>query len=116
MLRSTMNEQDRQDLKLKIEQEIESITKQLAALEEGIKPVPPDDALGRLTRLDAIQSQEMNQNTYRQSNARIVGLKGALDRLDEPGFGLCIECDNPIPLGRLKLMPGTRHCVNCAAG
>lgn len=37
----------------------------------------------------------------------------ALLRIDENEYGICEECDEDIPLGRLKAMPFTRHCVKC---
>ena len=27
---------------------------------------------------------------------------------------ICNGCDNPIPVGRLKALPGTKVCVNCS--
>jgi hypothetical protein len=27
---------------------------------------------------------------------------------------LCIRCKQPIPEGRLKILPGTKTCVNCS--
>ncbi len=47
------------------------------------KPVPPDDALGRLTRLDAIQSQVISRNTLRQVQAQLAKLEFALSRVDK---------------------------------
>jgi DnaK suppressor protein len=92
----------------------EKLARQLPSLKEGAKPVPPDDALGRLTRLDAIQSQEISRNTPRQVQAQLAKLEFALSQIDQPFFGLCSECDTPIPAGRLKAMPGALRCVNCA--
>ena len=31
----------------------------------------------------------------------------------EEEYGICEECEEEIPLGRLKAMPFTRLCVNC---
>lgn len=39
----------------------------------------------------------------------------ALLRLEEGEYGICEECEEEIPLGRLKAMPFTRHCVKCKA-
>ncbi len=74
----------------------------------------PDDALGRLTRMDAIQDQEMTRNALRQAERELAGLERALRQLDDPDFGLCEGCDAPIPMGRLLALPGATHCVNCA--
>lgn len=91
----------------------EDLSRQLPSLKESAKPVAPDDALGRLTRIDAMQSQQIGKNTLRQVTAQITSIDHALSRMDEPDFGLCAECGETIPLGRLRAMPGVRHCVNC---
>lgn len=44
---------------------------------------------------------------------KIHSIDEALMRIDEGDYGICEECDEDIPLGRLKAMPFTRHCVKC---
>jgi DnaK suppressor protein len=44
---------------------------------------------------------------------KIHNIDEALLRIDEGEYGICEECDEDIPLGRLKAMPFTRHCVKC---
>lgn len=44
---------------------------------------------------------------------KIHSIDEALLRIDEGEYGICEECDEEIPLGRLKAMPFTRHCVKC---
>ena len=44
---------------------------------------------------------------------KIHSIDEALLRIDEGDYGICEECDEDIPLGRLKAMPFTRHCVKC---
>lgn len=44
---------------------------------------------------------------------KIHSIDEALLRIDEGEYGICEECDEGIPLGRLKAMPFTRHCVKC---
>jgi DnaK suppressor protein len=39
----------------------------------------------------------------------------ALLRLEEGEYGICEECEEEIPIGRLKVMPFARHCVKCKA-
>ena len=43
-------------------------------------------------------------------------LVSALRRLEEGTYGVCLACDNPIPYGRLLVMPDTAYCVRCQAG
>lgn len=109
-----MKTKDKAALKAHLEEAMEELARHLPRLKEETRPIAPDDALGRLTRLDAMQSLEINQNTYRQAQSQLAGFKYALSRIDQPDFGLCEECDIPIPLGRLKAVPGASHCVNCA--
>lgn len=44
---------------------------------------------------------------------KVHNIDEALLRIDEGDYGICEECDEEIPLGRLKAMPFTRHCVKC---
>jgi DnaK suppressor protein len=44
---------------------------------------------------------------------KIHNIDEALLRIDDGDYGICEECDEDIPLGRLKAMPFTRHCVKC---
>ena len=97
-----------------VEEAIKALSRQLPSLKEASKPVAPDNAIGRLTRMDAIQSQEINKKAYQQAQSQLADLIRSLERIDDPDFGLCAACGEPIPQGRLKAMPGARHCVNCA--
>ena len=38
----------------------------------------------------------------------------ALERIEQNTFGLCEECQMEIPTVRLKALPYTRHCIECA--
>ena len=44
---------------------------------------------------------------------KIHSIDEALLRINDGDYGICEECDEDIPLGRLKAMPFTRHCVKC---
>jgi len=44
---------------------------------------------------------------------KIHSIDEALLRITDGDYGICEECDEDIPLGRLKAMPFTRHCVKC---
>ena len=37
----------------------------------------------------------------------------ALRRMTEGRYGVCEDCRNPIPLGRLRSLPHARQCVAC---
>jgi DnaK suppressor protein len=46
---------------------------------------------------------------------KIRNIDEALARLEEGEYGICEDCEEEIPLGRLKAMPFARHCVKCKA-
>ncbi len=44
---------------------------------------------------------------------KVHNINEAILRIDEGEYGLCEECEEDIPLARLKALPFTRHCVKC---
>ena len=46
---------------------------------------------------------------------KVRSIDEALLRIDDGDYGVCEECEEEIPLGRLKVMPFARHCVKCKA-
>jgi DnaK suppressor protein len=44
---------------------------------------------------------------------KLHAIDEALLRIREGEYGICEECEEEIPLGRLKAMPFARHCVRC---
>ena len=44
---------------------------------------------------------------------KVRNIDEALARLDEGEYGICEDCEEEIPLGRLKAMPFARLCVKC---
>ncbi len=111
-----MNKEEKEKVKQKIAKEIESLILSVSSLEEMSKPVSPDDSIGRLTRMEALGSQGISEANLRSSRSRLSMLHSALERIDDPEFGICIECEEPIPTGRLLIMPESRKCVHCVDG
>ena len=44
---------------------------------------------------------------------KVRNIEEALLRIDEGEYGICEECEEEIPLGRLKVLPFARYCVKC---
>ena len=108
-----MNEKDKALLKTKILEEIESLKVSIESLQEMSKPVAPDVSIGRLTRMEAINAKSINDANLRSSKNRLSRLQSALNRIDDPHFGICIECEEPIPVKRLMIIPESLKCVEC---
>ena len=110
-----LTDAQRQQIRNKILAEIESSTNLIASLQEGSKPVSPDNAIGRLSRMEAINDQNMVKANLRATEARVSRLKLTLDQVNEEDFGLCAQCEEPIVFGRLLLIPESKTCVHCAS-
>ncbi len=98
----------------KINEEIELTQKLILELKELTAPVAPDCAIGRVSRMDAINNKSINENALRKAEQKLKGLTIALQNIDDPDFGKCARCKNDIPLGRILLVPHSRFCVHCA--
>lgn len=110
-----MTPKEKETLKSKIESDIHELQKQIEVLQEKAKPIAPDCSLGRLTRMEAMAEQVVSQKILDESKLRLTRLKNALSRIDKPMFGICIECEEPIGIERMKVRPESVRCVICAS-
>lgn len=79
------------------------------------KPVELDQAsVGRLSRMDAIQQQEMALAAQRRHGHELARIDAALKRIEAGDYGWCVQCDAEIPERRLALDPAAPLCVQCA--
>lgn len=109
-----MTKQEKQIIKEKIAIDIELLKTQIDALQEKVKPIAPDCGLGRLTRLEAMGEQDVNNKVLDEARLRLTRLNNALQRIDKPMFGICIECEEVIGVGRMSVRPESVRCVECA--
>ena len=98
-----------------LEKERASIEQSSAASAEERNPVVLDQqTVGRLSRIDAIQVQQMAQATEARRKDRLRRIRGALKRIEDGVFGACLECGEDIAPKRLALDPAATHCIDCA--
>lgn len=71
-------------------------------------------SVGRLSRMDAMQQQEMAQAEARRRTSDLARIDNALKRIAEDEYGWCAECGEPIAYKRLEIDPAAALCVNCA--
>ncbi|MCA0152288.1 TraR/DksA family transcriptional regulator [Winogradskyella vincentii] len=98
----------------KIEEEISATEKKIKDLQNLTKPISPSDAIGRVSRMDAINNKSVNENSLRQAEVKLSNLKRVLENVGTPDFGICVKCKNQIPIGRILIRPQSLLCVNCA--
>jgi DnaK suppressor protein len=93
-------------------EEVEIIAQKTA---EDRVPVELDQqAVGRLSRMDAMQQQSMEKAKQVRRIERIKLINAALKRLEDGDYGFCLKCDAHISNGRLKLDPTFSLCIDCA--
>ncbi len=102
------------DIKQRIEDEIVKTEKLIVEYRQMTAPIAPDDAIGRISRMDAINNKSVTEATLRQAESKLNSLKRVLSKYGTPEFGRCITCKAEIPLGRILFRPESLHCVNCA--
>ena len=94
---------------------IEKTEREIVELKELTKPISPENAIGRVSRMDAINNKTINESALRQAEDRLKRLNYALDVSKTDQFGKCIRCGTPIQEGRMLLMPESLKCVRCSA-
>ena len=108
-----MNHSEKAQVKAYLLKEKAKLELRLAELKELTKPIEPDCAIGRVSRMDAINNRSINEAAFQKSKDKQKKINISLEHIDEDDFGNCIHCGDPIPIQRLLIMPGSL-CVRCA--
>lgn len=102
-----------QTLKEVINNSLHKLEKDIADFKESSRPVEPDNAIGRLSRMEAIGQKSVKDASLRRAETRKRNLLETLKRIDKEDYGICVECDEPIEWARLKSLPESVICVGC---
>ncbi len=109
-----MEVKDKENLKVEIAKRLIKIEEQIKELKELTKPIEPDCAIGRVSRMDAINNKSINDVALSKKLIQQSGLIAALENIDNNDFGKCLICGNDIQMGRILIMPENRKCINCS--
>jgi len=109
-----MTKEEIKNIEIVIKEEIAKTLQSISDLKELTKPIAPENAIGRISRMDAINNKSVNEAALVKAEQKLKNLEITQLNLNEPEFGVCAKCSNNIPLGRIMLMPHSRFCVNCA--
>ncbi|GEM52082.1 MULTISPECIES: TraR/DksA C4-type zinc finger protein [Bacteroidota] len=108
-----MTQEEKAELQTAIEQKIAKTKKDIADYKEMTKPVAPDVAIGRISRMDAINNKSVLEASLREAESKLIRLKNALQKINDESFGICIKCHHPIPYKRMLIIPDSVKCVGC---
>jgi DnaK suppressor protein len=93
----------------------QEILEQKESAQESGATVELDQArVGRLSRMDAMQAQQMAMETDRRRSVHLQNTDGALRRIESGEFGYCFVCGEEIDLRRLEIDPTITRCIRCA--
>lgn len=105
----------RKELAQRLADEIAEVNASIRRLEVAAEPKEGDCGIGRMLNPDAVPGQAAARETLRLERERLTRLEAAQNRLDDPEFGICLQCRKPIPAERLFLVPEARLCMECKA-
>ncbi|MFT4623248.1 MAG: DnaK suppressor protein [Myxococcota bacterium] len=71
-------------------------------------------AVGRLSRVDALQAQQMAAEQRRRSELRLRSVHNALRRVEDEVYGDCMSCGEPMEFARLTAQPEAPLCMSCS--
>ena len=100
-----------------LEERLRALREELAEALEGAgeasKPVDLDEPIGRVSRIDAIQQQQMARAGREGLVLRAKQVRAALLRIEAGTYGECLSCEEPVGFARLSARPETPFCIAC---
>jgi DnaK suppressor protein len=103
------------ELKDELERQLEKLQRSMQVTAEAVAPVELDQtAVGRLSRMDSLQSQGLSRSLQEREEMKLILLRDALVRLEGGRYGLCMTCGGEIPFERLYVFPEAPSCSSCA--
>ncbi len=109
-----MTSTQQQRLAARIDDDLESLAKELKTFELQLRPIAPDCSLGDLLRSEMMHDQEVLNRACLEVKKRYNRLLYVKEHLHDEGYGYCADCEDAIVFERLLLMPESRYCVSCA--
>ncbi len=108
-----MNQQEKQALKQIMQREIAALSTEIAEYERSLKPIKKDCSLDSIDHKMLKQEQDITLQRYEVAKKRLHRLQTTYNTIDNQTYDICQECEEAIPLERLKLMPESQYCVAC---
>ena len=111
---------DREDidveaLKKQLLERRDELERLISAHHVDTKPVRLDQpTVGRLSRMDELQTQAMSIETERRRKEEIARIEASLARFEDGEYGYCTTCGEEIEIKRIEQDPATPTCVGCA--
>ncbi|MDE2428865.1 MAG: molecular chaperone DnaK [Burkholderiales bacterium] len=96
------------------------LSQTIAAIEQAKRSVGTveldQSSVGRVSRIDAFQQQELAKVLQERLNVRKRKLEAALNRVELGAYGLCCACQCDVDPARLDADPAAVFCSVCVVG
>lgn len=100
------------DILLKMKQE--ALQEIVRSIKSGSESSAAEETSGDIyDQASSERDRELELLLNDREREKLHNIDEALLRMSEGEYGICEECDEDIPVGRLKVLPFTRHCVKC---
>jgi RNA polymerase-binding transcription factor len=110
----TLTRAQRVELKIDLEALVRELQETLEGTAQAARPVELDQpAVGRVSRIDAIQQQKMLEANRQAQLARLGLVRSALLRYEDDEYGDCPGCGESVGYARLKARPESVFCIAC---
>jgi DnaK suppressor protein len=109
-----MTNEDKKILRTSILKQIEEFEAEVKLLDEAAKPVEPDCAYGRVSRMDAINNKVIVEAALKDKQTSIDRFRYALTKIETVEYGKCSRCGMDIAVKRLMSIPYANLCIECA--
>ena len=102
------------ELTRELKSQKQALQQQMQDSQQSSAPVTLDQqSVGRVSRIDAIQQQQMAVANREQANTILKLINSALERIGAEEYGYCLECGEPIGYARLQVQPQSPNCMAC---
>lgn len=108
-----MTLKQREELKTKIEKDIEKVENELENLKPKLYPLKKDCSIDKVEHKALKIEQNIAIQQFEEAKIRKNRLVYALHNINNSDYGICKECEEEIPFERLILIPYSQYCVEC---
>jgi DnaK suppressor protein len=110
-----MDNEKLQNFKKRLEEMAAELREGIADASGQTDVVKLDGTMGRLSRMDAMQSQAMALALKQRQEQQLMRVESALQRIPSGDYGKCGRCGGAISDERLEAQPDAVLCLKCAA-
>lgn len=109
-----MDKRTRDSLERKLREQRNEILKEVADAEAGLEFLAEDRESELEERAQEDRMAKLLAGLDLRGRRAVEEIDLALQRVSAGGYGTCLRCGERIPVARLRALPATRYCVDCA--